>query len=84
MSFIRRIVSEKSISAIAAVHDLNLATKYADRVIMMKDGSIAAAGTPAEVFTEENLSNVYGVRAIVKRENSVPYILVVEPVYSSF
>lgn len=79
MSLMRRIVSEKGISAITAVHDLNLATKYADRAVMMKSGSIVAAGSPADVFTEENLRDVYGVRAVVKHENRVPYIIAVEP-----
>lgn len=79
MSLMRRIVSEKGISAIVAVHDLNLATKYADRVVMMKDGAIVAAGRPADIFTEENLREVYGVRAIVRHEDSVPYIIAVEP-----
>ena len=79
MSLMRRIVSDKGISAIVAVHDLNLATKYADRVIMMKDGLIFAAGKPEDVLTEENLRNVYGVRAIVKHDECVPYIIAVEP-----
>lgn len=79
MSLMRRIVTEKGISAITAVHDLNMATKYADRILMMKDGIIVAEGTPAEVFTVENLQNVYGVRAIVKHEDSIPYIIAVEP-----
>jgi iron complex transport system ATP-binding protein len=79
MSLMRSIVTEKGISAISAVHDLNLATKYADKILMMKDGIIVAEGTPAEVFTEENLRSVYDVRAVVKHENNIPYILTVEP-----
>jgi iron complex transport system ATP-binding protein len=80
MSLMRRIVSAKGISAIVAVHDLNLATKYADRVVMMKGGAIVAAGKPAEIFTEESIREVYGVRAVVKREDNVTYIIAVEPV----
>ena len=37
------------------LHDLNLAARYAERLVAMKDGGIVAAGTPAEVLTEQLL-----------------------------
>lgn len=44
---------------IFSMHDLNLASIYADWVALLSDGALAAIGTPAEVLTSERLSQVY-------------------------
>lgn len=49
---------------IAVTHDLALAARLADSVILMAEGRIAAEGAPEAVFTPENLARVYGIRAI--------------------
>ncbi len=51
--------TEKANSAMVVLHDLNLAAQYADKVLLMKSGRVAACGTPAEVFTAENISEAY-------------------------
>ncbi|MBU4265632.1 MAG: ABC transporter ATP-binding protein [Candidatus Altiarchaeales archaeon] len=75
MEIIKNLAAEKGISVIMAVHDLNLASRYADKVIMMKDGSIFSAGDPTSVLTHENIFSVYGVIAVVKNESGKPYIV---------
>ncbi|WP_297004208.1 ABC transporter ATP-binding protein [uncultured Corynebacterium sp.] len=47
------------------LHDLNLAARYCDRIVVLNRGRVVASGTPAEVLTPEILEPVYGVR--VKR-----------------
>lgn len=59
--FIRRL----KVTALAAVHDLNLAALYCDRIYVMKRGKIVLEGAPEEVLTPENIWNVYGVRSTV-------------------
>jgi len=54
---------------IAVTHDLALAARLADAVILMADGRIVAEGTPEAVFTPENLGRVYGIRAIRQHIN---------------
>ena len=54
MDIIKEIARKRGISAIMAIHDLNLAARYADRLIMMKDGMIYAAGEHFSVLTPEN------------------------------
>lgn len=49
-------------TGIAAVHDLNLAASYCDRVVLLSGGHVVAAGTPAEVLTPDLIEEVYGVR----------------------
>lgn len=48
-------------SAVVITHDLNLASEFADEIVMLKNGSVAAKGTPAEVLTAENVRNVFAV-----------------------
>ncbi|MBF5082858.1 ABC transporter ATP-binding protein [Quadrisphaera sp. INWT6] len=52
-------------TAVVVLHDLNLTARYADHVVAVQDGAVVASGTPAEVFTEELLEQVFSVRARV-------------------
>ncbi|MHC1573522.1 MAG: ABC transporter ATP-binding protein, partial [Candidatus Syntropharchaeales archaeon] len=71
---------KRGILAIMAIHDLNLASRYADRVAMMHGGKIAAVGTPEDVLTVENIRSVYGVEVAVRNDGGKPYILPIRPV----
>ncbi|MCE3076001.1 heme ABC transporter ATP-binding protein [Chryseobacterium gwangjuense] len=51
--------TKKANSAIVVLHDLNLAAQFADKILLMKSGKVSAYGTPAEVFTAENISEAY-------------------------
>lgn len=57
------IVKGLRITALAALHDLNIAAAYCDRLYLMYEGNIVETGTPEEVLTEENLLKYYGVRS---------------------
>lgn len=65
MDLMIRHVKDKGISVLMVVHDLNLVARYADSVVMLKEGQIHAQGTPGEVFTKKNLADVYGVTAVI-------------------
>ncbi len=54
-------------AAIVITHDLNLASEFADKILLLKDGKISAQGNPKEVLTEENLRKVFGVRVLLDR-----------------
>jgi iron-siderophore transport system ATP-binding protein len=47
------------------MHDLNLACRYADHLIAMRDGRISAEGTPNEVITAEAMMEVFGLRSTI-------------------
>ena len=83
MEIITSIVREKKISAIMAIHDLNLASRYADRIVMLNGGTIIDAGNPSSVLTPENIKQVYGVEAVVRNESERPFIVPIRPVKSS-
>ncbi|MEV8530445.1 ABC transporter ATP-binding protein [Streptomyces sp. NPDC051211] len=52
-------------TGLLVLHDLNLAASFCDRLYLLHEGRVVAAGTPAEVLTEEMLGEVYGVRTRV-------------------
>ncbi len=58
---VRELALSRELAVLMVLHDLNLASLYADRVSLLVDGEIQAAGTPSEVLTEERLSQVYHV-----------------------
>ena len=69
-------------TVIAAIHDLNLASMYAEQVLMLRDGSPVAVGTPAHIFTPQQLEAVYNVPFEVMQLSSGR--LVVVPLSSDF
>jgi iron complex transport system ATP-binding protein len=48
---------------IAVLHDLNQAARYADHLVMLRQGKVHAEGAPAEVFTAANLKAVFDLNA---------------------
>jgi len=64
-----RLVKERcdarDAAAIVITHDLNLASEFADEILLMKNGAIAAKGAPEKVLTEENLTEVFNVRVLL-------------------
>lgn len=81
MNIIRKIVQEKQISAVVAIHDLNLASRYSHKVIMLNNGIVYCTGKPLEVFTPENIAEVYGVEVSVTEKNGRPHIIPLNPIY---
>ena len=57
--------STRGTTVVTVLHDLNLAARYADHLIAMKDGAIVAEGHPREVLTEGLVAQVFGVEATV-------------------
>ena len=62
LQLIRRLLDEK-IVVIAVLHDLNLALQYADRMLFMKEGRIAAAGQAPDIVQPDLIAEVFGIRA---------------------
>ncbi|MEV3970847.1 ABC transporter ATP-binding protein [Streptomyces sp. NPDC050698] len=62
------LVTGLPVTTVVALHDLNLAAMYCDRVVVLHEGRVVAGGTPGDVLTAELIADVYGVRAAVSRE----------------
>lgn len=66
MELIKRETRRRNIITIVVVHDINIALRHAEYVIMLKAGKHIASGEPIEVITPENLAEVYGVKGRVE------------------
>ena len=60
-----KIVKELDCTVISAIHDLNIAAMFCDRIYVLQKGKIMASGTPKEVFTPQLLREIYQVDAEV-------------------
>lgn len=77
---VRERCRQSQYSAVVITHDLNLASEFADKIIMLKEGRIVAAGSPREVLTAENVEIIFGVRVLLD-ENPVSRNLRITAVY---
>jgi len=73
---LRKLAAEKSLAILMASHDLNLAATFADRLVLLHNGAIAASGTAEEVLQSEILSRVYEVpMERIDRPGATPAVL---------
>lgn len=76
MSMIHKLSKKKGLGIFAIIHDLNLAMKYCDTILLMEKGKVTAIGKPDEVLTKESIKKVYDVDVIIDRNYGMPYIVV--------
>ena len=74
INIIKKVVKSKGISALVTIHDLNLALRFANKFILLKDGKIFAAGG-IEIVTAENIEYVYSVPVRVEKFENTPVIV---------
>ncbi len=77
MNMLKRLVREIGLTIICAIHDLTLAARYSDRIILLKDGRIVKMGRPWEVLTEENIRKVFNVEARIEYDRSSGSLLII-------
>jgi iron complex transport system ATP-binding protein len=61
LKLVRRLVEEDGLAVLIALHDLNLVSKFADRVALLSAGTLHRVGLPVEVLTPGELAQVYGI-----------------------
>jgi iron complex transport system ATP-binding protein len=68
---------ENNLAGLIAIHDLNIAAQYCTRILMLKNGTIHACGTPAEVITAENVREVFAAETSIypHPENNLPMVV---------
>ena len=77
LDLIKSLCREDNLAVVITMHDLNLASQYCDRLILINRGQAHAQGTPAEVITERNIEEVYGAEGCVYTHpvNGLPTVL---------
>ncbi|MGO0122966.1 ABC transporter ATP-binding protein [Desulfothermobacter acidiphilus] len=77
LALMRKLSKEQGCVVVMVLHDLGLASRFSDRLLLLHQGSIFAAGSAESVLTPENLRVVYGVEAVVTK---TPWGLQITPV----
>ena len=74
---LRQLVHERQFNVCCVLHDLNLAARYADRVVLMQKGKVIANGKPQDVLTQQALTMLYGADITVLKDpaNHSPLIV---------
>jgi len=75
MELTRQLVAKQNLSAAIAIHDLNLAARFCDKIVMLRKGQIYATGDAKTVMAKENIGAVYGVEVEVNFDGKVPFII---------
>lgn len=75
-AIVRRLKDERGLTVVLVSHDLNLASQYCDRILMLKDGALFRLGPPDDVIDVDILRVVYGCDVLVDRhpESGVPRV----------
>lgn len=74
MATITRVAKSTSVAVVMSVHDINLAIRYATKVVMMRDGAVFAAGDRS-VVTEQSVQAVYGIDVAVGNVGGIPCVV---------
>jgi len=77
LDLIKNLCLENNLTVLAALHDLNLAAQYCDRLILINNGQVHAQGTPGEVINSRNIKEVYEAEGCVYAHpvNGLPAVL---------
>jgi iron complex transport system ATP-binding protein len=77
-----RLHRENGLTVVVVSHDINLAARYCDRLVLLRCGSIAADGAPAEVLRPDPIRSVYEVEVEIRTDPSSgrPFVIPVGPV----
>ena len=78
MDLINEEVAKRDSGAIVILHDLSLAARFCDRLLLMQNGELTANGTPWEVLTPENLRIAFNIEGLVEPDpvTGMPHVLV--------
>lgn len=81
LELIRALRDSMGVTVLMVLHDLNLAARYADRLCVMRNGSIDADGTPDAVLTAAMLRDTFCITAEIHRDetNGCPYLIPIKP-----
>jgi len=76
MTLVRGLADEARRTVVIVLHDINYATAFADRLVVLKEGRVVAQGTPGEVVSAPLLADVFGTAARVEQIDGRPVVLV--------
>ena len=67
LDLVRQLVDD-GLTAVAAIHDLNMAARYCDKLVLLNSGVVLAVGSPEDVLTPDTIESAFGVHSAVYRD----------------
>ena len=80
VNVLKSLSKRQNLMVIMISHDINITSKFSDKILLLNGGTITAAGTPEEVITEDNIRDVYGVECDVITADGHPHVILKKPV----
>ncbi|MFH1379529.1 MAG: ABC transporter ATP-binding protein [bacterium] len=79
LNLLKKLNKKNKVTIVVVLHDLNLASEYCERLILLDQGKIHSSGKPDEVLTYQNIESVYKTIVVVNKNpiSSKPYVLLV-------
>ena len=74
MNKLKELLKQQNIVIVGVVHDLNLAAKFADHLVLLNNGGLLAAGTKTEVLTQENMKFAYRLEPVIHNDERGMYL----------
>ncbi|HEX7594316.1 MAG TPA: heme ABC transporter ATP-binding protein [Anaerolineae bacterium] len=78
LELIRKLNRERGLTVLATMHDLNLASLYFDRLILLNEGRVVTQGTPRQVLSKERVKDIFGAEVLIQAHPThadVPHIV---------
>lgn len=77
LDLISELSRRRQITVVMAIHDLNLASQYCDRIVLLNNGCLVGEGSPSDVICEDNIRCVYGAGSIILSHplNGAPVVI---------
>lgn len=76
LELVRELAEKQGVTVVVALHDLELASRFCTRLVLMRQGRVVTHGTPTDVLTPERLADVYNVRALVEPDRQLGGLLI--------
>lgn len=80
LELIKMYTEQKNVASLIVLHDLNLACRYCDKLVLLNHGKVFKQGTPFDVVTKESIKEAYGVSIHLHLDQKIPMI---HPIYST-
>jgi len=82
LNFLKQLNRQNKMTLLIVIHDINLAARYSDKLVLLKDGEILDIGTPEKVITSENMEKAYEMNMLISHNlfTNSPHII---PLYSN-
>jgi len=67
LNLLKKLNRDKGTTIVIVVHDINLASRYSDEIILLNEGKIIGMGSPEDVITNENIEDAYDLKVAIDR-----------------